>query len=92
MTEVEDVPGPAACPSEHVERLCFDPLPRRQQHGGVEIALDGTIRHLGPADIERDAPVETDHVTARDRHLPEQRRRTGAEVNRGNVDGIEDAS
>ena len=40
--------------------------------------------------VERDAPVEPDHVAARGGHLREQRGGAGAEVDRRAVDGRED--
>ena len=65
VPEVEDVPGAAAGPIEHVERLGLDDLPRREEDGGVEVPLHGAVRDLRPALVERDPPVEPDHVAAR---------------------------
>ena len=77
---------------EHVERRRLDPLPRPEQDGAVEVALHAAVvADLLPAPVERDPPVEPDHVAARVAHLLEQRRRAGAEVDRRAVDRGEDA-
>src|SRR6476661_2680043 len=90
VAEIEDVPAAVARALEHVERGSFDALPRAEEHRRVEVAL-----HRGrelPAELERDAPVESDHVAAGARERAQQLlRRTGAEVDRRRVDGGEDA-
>jgi len=59
VAEVEDVPGPAAGACQHIERSLLDALPRPQQDGGIEIALDAAlVPDRLPAGVERDAPVE----------------------------------
>ena len=42
----------------------------REEHGRVEVSLDGTRPDAPPALVERDAPVEADHVAARPRPSP----------------------
>src|SRR5438128_10461377 len=92
VTEVEDVTRPTARPAEHVERRGLDALPRAEQDGGVEIALDAALgADLVPAAVELDPPVEADHVAAGGSHLREQRSRPGAEVDRRTVDRGQDA-
>ena len=92
VAEVEDVARPAGRAREHVERRRLDPLPRPEEDGAVEVALHAAVvADLLPAPVERDPPVEPDHVAARVAHLLEQRRRAGAEVDRRAVDRGEDA-
>ena len=91
VAEVEDVAGPPAGTREDVERLGLDDLPRREQHGRVEVALHRPAGHPRPAGVERDPPVEADHVAAGRRHLLEQGRGARAEVDRRHVDRGEDA-
>ena len=86
MPEVEEVPGAAARPVEHVERLRLDDLPRSEEDGGVEVPLHCAVRHLRPALVERNPPVEPDHVAARRCHLLQERGGTGAEMDRRHVD------
>ena len=55
------------------QRRLLDALPRAEQHGRVEVALDAAIEaDRRPAAVERDAPVEPDHVAARVAQLREQ--------------------
>ena len=83
-------PGRPRSACEHLERLGLDALPRGEENGGIEVPLHGTVRDLLPPHVERDPPVEADHVAARGGHLLEQRRRPRAEVDRRDVDGGED--
>ena len=91
VAEVEDVARTAGGAVEDVERLRLDDLPWSEQHGRIEVALHGAVGHLRPAGVERDAPVEPDHVAAGRGHLLEQRGGAGAEVDRRHVDGGEHA-
>ena len=76
---------PARC--EHLARRRLDALPRAEQDGRVEVPLDGMLlADLVPAAVERHAPVEADDVSSRRRHVPEQRGRADAEVDRRRVD------
>ena len=88
VAEVEDVAVAPARALEHVERRGLEPVPRREQRGGIEVALHAPLADELPALVERDAPVEPDHVAV---HLVEQRRGPGAEVDRRHVDRVEDA-
>ena len=65
MTEVEDVPVAPARALEHVERRRLETVPRREQRGRIEVALHASLADELPAFVERDAPVEPDHVAAR---------------------------
>ena len=57
---------PARSSTSRAARL--DPLPRPEQHGRVEVPLHAAVvPDLLPARVERDAPVEADHVAARAR-------------------------
>src|SRR5205807_8868062 len=63
MTEVEDVAGPAARPSQHVIRPRSDQVGRSEQHGGIEVALDAMlVSDPIPALVKRDTPVQRDDV------------------------------
>ena len=56
---------PAGGAREHVERRSLHARPRRQQHGRVEVALHAAlVADDRPAGVERDAPVEPEHVAA----------------------------
>ncbi len=72
VAEVEDVAGAAACPREHVERLPFDDVPGRSERGRIEVPLQGAVPDERPAVVERQAPVEPDHVPAGPSEVGEQ--------------------
>ncbi len=61
--------------------------------GGIEVSLDAVLLADDvPAAVQRDAPVEADHVTARARERAQQVfRHARAEVDRRHVDRVEDA-
>ena len=82
VAEVEDVTGSAAGAGEHVARAGGDALPRREQQGGVEVALHAPHADAFPAFVEGDPPVEPDHIAAGRRHHLEERRGAGAEMDR----------
>ena len=72
---------PARRSTSRAARL--DALPRAEQRGGVEIPLHAAVAATScPALVERDPPVEADHVAAGARHRRQQRRGPGAEVDR----------
>src|SRR5437764_283947 len=63
VTEIENVPRPAGRAREHIERGGLGPLPWAEQQRGIEVALHAAIvAGQRPAVIERNAPVEADHV------------------------------
>src|SRR6266581_7497678 len=54
VAEVEDVPAPAGCAVEHVERLPLHALPRAEQDCWIEVALYASLlADDGPAGVER---------------------------------------
>ena len=85
-------PGPARRHGRGSSRGCgLDALPRPEQDGRVEVALHAAVvPDRLPALVERDPPVEADHVAARRRHRRQQRRGARAEVDRRRVDRGED--
>ena len=77
----------AAGAREHVLGACRDALPRAEQGRAVEVALDpAVVADPFPGDVERNAPVDPDHVAAHLRALLEQVRVTRGEVDRRDVD------
>ena len=63
MTEIEDVAGPAARPSQQVIRPRSDQVGRSEQHGGIEVALDAMlVSDPIPALVKRDTPVQRNDV------------------------------
>ena len=83
MAEIEDVAGAAGGAGEHVARAGLDALPRAEQRRRIEVALHAAVvADDGPAVVERDPPVEADHVAAGGGHRGQQRRGARAEVDR----------
>src|SRR5581483_12383529 len=65
VAEVEDVARPPGGSCEDVARLRLDAFPRPEQRRRVEVALYAApIADERPPVVERDAPIEADHVTA----------------------------
>ena len=84
-------PGRPSARGQHVAGGRLDVLPRPEQRGGIEVSLHAAVvPDLLPAAVERDAPVEADHVPSGLGHLPQEGGRPGAEVDRRHVDGGED--
>ena len=91
MPQVEDVARPPCGGGEDRVRRRCDPLPRAEEQRRVEVPLDALrLAHGGPALVERDAPVEPDHVPSGRGHERQQRRGAGPEVDRRHVDRGED--
>ena len=68
-------------------RRRLDPLPGAEQQRGSRLPCTPRSRPTSlPAAVDRDPPVEPDHVPAGRRHVLEQVRRAGAEVDRRHVD------
>src|ERR1043166_7175714 len=87
VPEIEDVAGPPA-------GLLQDVLDQSRALGGrgeerrrVEVALDCFGADASPRAVERDAPVDADHVTTRGGEVFQKGRRAGAEVNQRNAGG-----
>src|SRR5438046_2787488 len=93
VAEVEDVARPSAGPAQDVERRPLRPLPRAEQNGGLEIALNRPLfAKRRPGVVYPDAPVDADRGSAGGRHLREQLcRRARSEVDRRNAGGLEHA-
>ncbi len=65
MAEIENMAGPAGGAAENLCHATFDVFRRREQRDRIEVALHGdVVTDSGPAFVEIDAPVETDHVAA----------------------------
>ena len=87
VTEIEDVPGPAAGALEHVVGCGERAIERAEQQRGIEVALNRPIEADAlPRFVERGAPVGADHVTARLAQLGENRAGADAEMNRRHVE------
>src|SRR6266545_579645 len=81
VPKVEYMTRPPSGAPEDIARLGLDSVPGREQHGRVQIALDAAVvADLGPAAVERDPPVEADHVAACLGHRLQQGRGAGPEV------------
>ena len=60
------MPRPPGGTAQDVARRSFDVLPGAEQHSGVEVALNAAVAATSvPALVERDPPVEPDHVATR---------------------------
>src|SRR5206468_2338598 len=68
VSEVEDVAGPPRGAGEHVPHLALELESRREQGHRVEVALNGDgapgAADSLPRHVERDAPIDADHVAA----------------------------
>src|SRR5690242_4976080 len=92
VPKVEYMTRPPSGTLENSARFGLDSLPRSEQDRRIEVALHAAlVADLVPAAIERNAPVEADHIAAGGGHVTQKRRRSGAKVNRRRGDGVEDA-
>jgi hypothetical protein len=65
VTQIKDVAGPAVRPVQYVMHASFELGQRGKEGGRVQVTLDGYfLSKHGPAIVQRDAPVEPDHVAA----------------------------
>src|SRR5216110_425307 len=80
MSEIEDVAGPTGGALQDVPDLARSFTIGGKQGGGLQIALDRAIADTRPRRIERDAPVDADHIAAGGCEILEKRRGAGAEV------------
>jgi hypothetical protein len=86
MAEIEDVAGASGGEAQNFfsSRLQF--LPIREQEDGIEIALHGAaMMEIAPALVERDAPIETDDVSASFIHGGQKRGAICTEINNGSA-------
>src|SRR2546428_5599129 len=87
VPEIEDVARTSAGAGEDVTDLTRALRGGREQCRGVEIALDRAITppDARPGGVQRNAPVDADHVAARCCEVFEERGGGGAAVNERNV-------
>src|SRR5919198_1797121 len=91
VAQVEDVARAASGAAKDVLRGRLHALPWAEEDRRVEVALDAPVlADLRPAAVERDAPVEADHVAARVAHRSQQVRGARAEVDRGRAHRAQD--
>src|SRR6266850_8446092 len=62
VAEIEDVAGTSTGALQDVPHLAVAFGGRRQQRHGLEVALNGPLTDAGPRGIERNAPVDADHI------------------------------
>src|SRR5438445_64735 len=88
VAEVEDVAGPAPGAAEDVAHSRLERGARSEQRRGVQVPLDRLRRADAlPRRVQRDAPIDADHVAARRREVLEEARGAGAEVDHGDTGG-----
>src|SRR4051812_27277555 len=64
VSEVENVTGTSAGALEHGVDGFKEPIERRQEHRGIEIALHGAVASDAiPCLVERRPPVDANHVS-----------------------------
>lgn len=93
VAEIEDMPGASSSTLEHIASSRQHAINRSEQKRGIEIALHAASWHPRPGFVERLAPIETDHVSARFGEVTENRCRADAKVDHGHaatLDPIED--
>src|SRR6267142_6911357 len=81
VPEVEDVTRPAVGAPQHVADLPRALGRGSEERRGLEIPLDRMIANSGPRRVERNAPIDADHVSTSSREVLEKRRRARTEVN-----------
>src|ERR1044072_4814296 len=87
VSEIEDVAGP---PAGLLQDVLYESRAlggRGEERRRVEVALDRLRSDASPPAVERDAPVDADHVTTRGGEVFQKGRRAGAEVNQRNAGG-----
>ena len=90
VAEVEDVARAPVRARQDVERLALDDVPGGRERRRIEVALHGAVPDEAPSLVEREAPVEADHVAACGGEAAEEVGGAGSEVDRRDVDGAED--
>src|SRR6266511_631129 len=84
VTEVENVAGSSTGARQDVADLTGALCGGREQHRGLEIALDRAISDASPGGVQRYPPVDADDVAARCREIFEKRGGPRTEVNERN--------
>src|SRR5689334_4479184 len=85
VAEVEDVAGPAGGAFEDGRYLTVALGGRSEQRDRLEIPLNRAIPDPRPCRVERNAPVDADHVAARCRKILEKGGGARAEVDHWHV-------
>ena len=82
MTEIENVAGTSAGIAQNLFRPRSQVLPFRKEQNRIKVPLHrALVTDTLPAGIERDSPVDTDHIRARLLHRWQECSAVGAEVN-----------
>src|SRR6267378_71459 len=86
VTEIEDVAGTPTGAGEDIADLARALRGGREQRRGLEITLDRAIPpDAGPGGVQRNPPIDADHVAARCGEILQERGGAGTEVNERNV-------
>jgi carboxymethylenebutenolidase len=84
VAKIEDVARASGSAAEDVFRARLQFLPIGEEQNGIEIALHRALMtEASPAIVERDTPVEPDHVGSSLFHGGQERGAVGAEINDG---------
>src|SRR5207245_5524674 len=87
VPKVEYMTRPTCGTVEDIARRGLRPLPRPEQDGRIQVPLHATIvADERPTAVERDPPVEADHVAARLGHAHEHGGRPRPEMDRRYLD------
>ena len=64
MPEIENVSGSPSGPAKNIRHAALDFVHRTKQGDRIEVPLYGAVvSHHGPGLIDRDTPIDADHVT-----------------------------
>src|SRR5262245_39146256 len=79
VAEIEDVSGAPLGPRQDVAHLAVALGAGSEQRGRLEVSLDRAIADARPRGVERQAPVNADHVSPRGGKVLEKRGGSGPE-------------
>ena len=86
MSDIEDVTGPSRGLREDAMHAIAKQVVRGEQSDGIEIALHRTcVIESRPCGVERNAPVQTEHVGTSGTHCRQQACRIHPEVDDGHT-------
>ena len=86
VAQIEDVAGAPGGEAEDFFRAPLQFLPVGKEQDGIEISLHGAlVIEAGPALIEGNTPVESDHIGSSFVHGGKQRRAVSSEINDGHT-------
>ena len=89
VSDVEDVAGATSSAAQDIVDAFFHFRDGSEQRNRIQIPLHGSIVTDGlPAVIERDSPIQADHVSTRPAHEREQGGRTRAKVDDRHTGGV----